>query len=155
VFHVAGYDHYASYNLSKYKDLITDNGGVLTDFYDNAVTHLVVDDFRNTVVDRAREDRKLIVTLQWVRDVVVVAGKYRPPWEFLHVPPLYRVGKDEPFAAAVGTVCWTGFRDDDRERLRRILRLTGAVQSLSLGKKISTLICRTYVFCLLIFFARP
>jgi PAX-interacting protein 1 len=140
VFHVVGYDWVDPKVMAKYVEKVKRYGGEVSSTYEPRVNHVVSDDYRRPEVDQAIKDGKRVVTLQWLNDVISVKKKATAPWEALHIPPQYTLVKEKPLKKLCLSVA--GFCGPEREKVRRMIDVTGAKYTGVFSKHNHFLVCK-------------
>lgn len=89
--------------------------------YCSRVTHVLCETQRHGVVMQALRDCKRCVTIVWLSDVIQ-RKQVLPPWTALHLPNIYL----DTSPAGKHLISITGFEGVDRQRVKQMIRYTGA-----------------------------
>lgn len=121
IFVVVEVEKYLEENMPGWQQKIEKHGGEIEAQYCNRVTHVLCETQRHGVVMQALRDYKRCVTLYWLSDVIM-RKQVLPPWTALHLPTMYL----DTTPAAKHLIALSGFSGSDRNRVKHMIKYTGA-----------------------------
>ncbi|GAB6029827.1 PAX-interacting protein 1 [Chamberlinius hualienensis] len=117
--------------------VIEQYGGEVDTNYGPRITHILCENQRNNIVQQGMREGRRCVTATWLNDVIA-AKRMLPPWSPLHYPTQF--SDDKPCKNQIISI--SSFEGDERQRLKRMILLTGAKYTGYFSRSNTLLICR-------------
>uniref|UniRef100_A0A1I7XDC1 PAX-interacting protein 1 n=1 Tax=Heterorhabditis bacteriophora TaxID=37862 RepID=A0A1I7XDC1_HETBA len=105
------------------------------------ITHVIVESIRTPHAHMALKDRKRLVTLQWLWDVLM-KKQMDVPWRHAHLPSVFMDGCRPLFGRLIS---FSGFDEGERAAMKFMLEAMGARMTPYLSRHNNVLIAKTYV----------
>nr|CAH7749107.1 unnamed protein product [Callosobruchus chinensis] len=121
IFVVVEMENYLEETIPGWRQKIEKHGGEIEKQYCSRVTHVLCETQRHGVVMQALRDCKRCVTIVWLNDVMQ-RKQVLPPWTALHLPNIYL----DTAPASKHLISISGFEGNDRNRVKRMIKYTGA-----------------------------
>ncbi|KAJ8956075.1 hypothetical protein NQ318_016527 [Aromia moschata] len=121
IFVVVEIENFLEEKISGWQLKIEKHGGEVEKQYCSRVTHVLCETQRHGVVMQALRDCKRCVTILWLSDVMQ-RKQVLPPWTALHLPSIYL----DTAPASKHLISITGFEGNDRNRVKQMIKNTGA-----------------------------
>ncbi|XP_065830875.1 PAX-interacting protein 1-like isoform X2 [Oscarella lobularis] len=139
VFVISDYQGFvdAETRLTWKKHIATRGGTVLPNYDKWMCTHLLACHQKGKLFSRALKDRKKIVTISWLNDVLLAEKTFRPN-KSLHLPVPFPVAVTECKAMIIA---YSGYKGSDRDYVRSMIMTCGAKHTLTLSKVNTHLVC--------------
>uniref|UniRef100_A0A5K3EFJ0 PAX-interacting protein 1 n=1 Tax=Mesocestoides corti TaxID=53468 RepID=A0A5K3EFJ0_MESCO len=138
-----GYHSFGEAQKTLWKKIIRSYGAEVVPTYDPArVTHVIVDWQLEEpdLIKQALRDRKRLVTIYWVNDVLA-KGRLVPPYEILHLPSPFSPEITFSFIRSQ-VISITGFEGIERQKVELLIKQLGASFTDYLDQMNTLLICK-------------
>ncbi|KAF0746081.1 PAX-interacting protein 1-like isoform X1, partial [Aphis craccivora] len=104
-----------------WKQIILDHGGEIEPSYTLRLTHILCQTQKHPLVQQGLRDGKRCITAYWLSDIIT-KQQLMPPWYALHFPTPY--SEERPCRQML--ISLTNFENDERNRVKFMIELTGA-----------------------------